>query len=175
MTYAQFYDQIAEILENRELYWIGNTYEHWHIKAEQLIEEIEKSKNKQHDNFRYKYLPKQLDLNETVAVAVVSDYRRFIDETKKYQEKLKELKIDLKKGQYIGYWTNVCKAILYTKDRKSLGQFVVPKKGLYIPQQEQIEIHENDAIRQRRSDAKYANLKLIDKIIIGNEQKQIWG
>ena len=163
--YRDFYEAVRDILDTINLYEIYTEYQPKHLEILELIEEIDKAQGKYHDNFRHKFLPKNLTFSEAVTHAVVTTNKRFINENSKYEEALKELP----KGSFIGYYTTVKKAIFYTEDRRSLGQFVVPKKGLLIPQKKEIEIIEKESIRQRRSDSKYHDLKLIDEIKIKGE------
>jgi hypothetical protein len=176
MKYRDFYDEIREIFQTiyarDDIYKIITEYQPQHNQILSLIEEIDKSQGKQHDNFRHRYLPKTLSFPETITHAVVTTTSRFVNENSKYKKELEELP----KGSYIGYWTIVKKAIFYTKDKQSLGQFVVPKKGLLIPQVSQIEVIEKESIRQRRSDSKYHNLVEVDEIEIDDEvlPKKVW-
>jgi len=164
MKYKEFYKEIREVIEL--VYEIDTEYQLRHKKIMTLIEKIDRSQNKKHDNFRYSYLPKTLPFSEAVAYAVVTTTKRFINENKYYQEQLKELP----KGSYIGYWTTVKKAIFYTENRQSLGQYVVPKKGLIIFQNKPIKIIEKNDIRQRRSDSKYHDFIEVGEIEIDDEK-----
>jgi len=172
MTYRKFYEEIYEIIKAVKPYGIFNQYIPMHNTIIALIDEIDQAQGKKHDNFRNRYLPKTLSLPEAVAYATVTTSKRFINENNKYEKELKELP----KGSLIGYWTTVKKVIFYTKDRRSLGQFVLPKKGLIIFQGEEIEVIEKKSIRQKRSDSKYHDLIEVGKIEVEGEilSKKIW-
>jgi len=172
MTYRKFYEEIYEIIKAVKRYGIFNQYRPIHNTIIALIDEIDQAQGKKHDNFRHRYLPKTLSLPEAVAYATVTTSKRFINENNKYEEELKRLP----KGSFIGYWTTVKKVIFYTEDQRSLGQFVLPKKGLIIFQDEEIEVIEKESIRQKRSDSKYHDLNEVGKIKVEGEilPKKVW-
>ncbi len=163
MTFRQFYEQVEAIPKPE--YKIYTRYTAEHEKIIYLIDKLEAKQKKNLDNLRYKYLPKKLDFDAEVTTAVMTEYMRFINENEKYKKELEKLP----EGSFIGYWTTVRKAIFYTKDRRSLRQFVIPKKGLLIPQEKEIEVIKKNDIRQRRSDCKYRNLGEVGVVQVEGE------
>jgi len=176
MTFREFYAEAREITQhmvrNDMLYLINHKYNIHHKSLLELIEELEKAQGKSLDNLRYKYLPKKLDFDCKITTAVVSTNRRFINQNAKYEDQIKQFG----KGHFIGYWTTVKKVMFYDMDQRSLGQFGIPKKGVLIEQEQEIEVIENQSIRQKRSDAKYDDLVFVREIKIEGEilPKQVW-
>ncbi len=161
MTFRNFYEELKDIDIDTD-YKIYTKYTQAQQQISALISELEASQNQNLDNLREKYLPKKLRFNTTIKTAVISKNTRFINESKKYKKTLE--KYD--KHHYVGYYTTNATAIFYDKKDKSLKQFSLPKKGILISQNEDIEIIENNSKRQKRSDTKYKNLKFLNEIEI---------
>ena len=170
MKTSDFYKKINDLLESRETYIVRNCYSDIDIKIKKTIEDLELSINKKRPNYYFKFLPKILEFDEEVVTVVTSKNRRFINQNKK----AKELEIELKENEYLGYFTTDNKAIFYTKDNRSLGQFSIPSKGILIKQNTQIKMIESTSIRQKRSNQKYGNLEISEKILIDNIQRIIY-
>ena len=165
MTYREFYKEIAYWEFGgafNEPYRITTSYTPEQKEVMRLIEQLEQSQKKRFDNFRYRYLPKILTFSEPVTTAVMTENTRFVNENRYY---LGELEKAEKKypdyDVYIGYYTSMHRAIFYTEDWRSLGQFGIPKKGVIVPQDGDIEIVYKPPIRQRRSDSKYHDLEVL--------------
>jgi len=170
MKISEFYTQINDLLESRESYIVRNNYTDIDLKIKALIEELEVSIKVKRPNYYAKYLPKILEFNEEILRVVTSKNRRFINQN----EKAKELNIKLKENEYLGYFTTDHKAIFYTKDNYSLGQFSIPSKGILIKQSTQIEMIESTSIRQKRSNQKYDNFEVSEEILIDNIKRIIY-
>jgi len=170
MKTSEFYTQINDLLESRESYIVRNNYTDIDIKIKALIEDLEVSIKKKRPNYYAKYLPKILEFNDEVVTVVTSKNRRFINQN----EKAKELNIKLKENEYLGYFTTDHKAIFYTKDNYSLGQFSIPQKGILVKQDTQIKMVESVSIRQKRSDTKYKDFEVSEEILIDNIKRIIY-
>jgi len=173
MTYREFYEKIEDIIEVSRRYGIFTEYNDQHRRIIALIEEIEADKKKPHPNFRHSYLPKRLDFAEPVEYAVLTTYRRFINENDRYPKARESLPPDA----YIGYWTTVKKAILYTANHRSLGQFGIPKKGVIVFQSNGIKIIEKPfSPRQMRSDSKYHDLVEVGRVEVEGQifRPKVW-
>jgi len=163
MTYKQFYEAIENI-DIEEEYQIYTRYTQEHEQILALIAELEATQNKNLDNLRHKYLPKKLSFDTVIKTAVISKNIRFINESEKYKKVLEEYD----KTHYIGYFTTNATVKFYNVNDKSYKQCSLPKKGILIEQNEDIEVIENKSKRQRRSDIKYQNLQYVKDIEIEN-------
>jgi len=170
MKTSEFYSRINELIEARDAYIVRNKYNDVDVQIKSFIEEFELSINKKRPNYHYKFLPKILEFKEEVITVVASSNRRFVNQAKR----AKELGISLNKNEYLGYFTTDHKAIFYTEDNRSLGQFSIPSKGVLIKQNSEILMIEKSAIRQKRSNQKYENLVALREVEIGNFKRFIY-
>ena len=161
MTFKKFYEEIENInIEEKEKHKIYTKYTKEHEQILALIAKLEASKSKNFDNLKHKYLPKKLTFDATIITAVISRNIRFLSENKKYKKTLEAYD----KHHYIGYYTTNVTAIFYNENNKSFKQFSLPKKGILIPQNEDIEVIKNNSKRQKRSDTKYKKLEYVEDI-----------
>jgi len=161
MTFREFYEAIENIDIDEE-YQIYTRYTQEHEQILALIAELEATQNKNFDNLRYKYLPKKLTFDKHIKTAVISKNIRFVNESEKYKKTLEEYD----KTHYIGYFTTNATVKFYDLNDKSYKQYSLPKKGILIEQNEDIEVIENISKRQKRSDTKYKNLKYVKDVEI---------
>ena len=163
MTFRKFYEEIKNINTDTD-YQIYTKYTQQHNNIINSILQLESSQEKDLDNLKKKYLPKELSFDTTIKTAVISENKRFINESANYKKELKEYD----KNHYIGYYTTNVTVIFYDEKDQSKGQFSLPKKGIVILQDKDIEVVKNTSIRQKRSDTIFKKLKYIGDIEIEN-------